>query len=56
MKDLERRVAKLEQPRAQEAVVYGWQELDETWAEAVARQFPDGVADHVKIVMFCWAE
>jgi len=52
---LEQRVVRLEQAETVEAKVHVWAEGLETSEEAIARWFPDGVAEGASVVVFRWA-
>lgn len=56
MSAIVRRLAKLEQAAAPTVSLHAWQEEGETAAEAIARQFPDGVSANAKVVIYRWAD
>lgn len=56
MRAIEQRVAKLEQAVSTGTSFHVWAEADETAEQAIARQFPDGLAHNATVNVYCWAD
>ena len=55
MRMIEQRLAKLEQAAITGASSYAWANAGETAEQAIARQFPDGLARNATVIVYCWA-
>ena len=55
MKDIKRRLSRLEQANATKATVYVWAAEGEMSAQAIAGQFPAGLADGATVTVLRWA-
>lgn len=56
MMTIEQRLAKLEQATSMGVSFYAWAENGETAKQALARQFPDGLAHNATVTVFSWAD
>ena len=56
MRAIEQRVAKLEQAVSTGTSFHAWAEAGETVEQAIARQFPDGLARNATVNVYCWAD
>lgn len=54
MRLLEQRLARLEQSGTAGAGLYVWAEVGETLEQAIARQFPNGLAEGGRVTVFQW--
>ncbi len=55
MRMIEQRLAKLEQAVSTSRSFHAWAEAGETTGQAIVRQFPDGLAHHAMVTVYCWA-
>ena len=56
MKVIERRLLQLEQDISVRACCYAWANVGETADEAIARQFPEGIAETAMVIVFRWGD
>ena len=56
MKVIERRLVTLEQAAPAEGRCFVWAAVGETADEAIAREYPDGVAEPRKVIVFRFSE
>lgn len=52
---IEQRLAKLEQAASTGRAFHAWADAGETAEQAIARQFPDGLAHNATVIVYCWA-
>lgn len=55
MRMIEQRLVKLEQAVSTSRSFFAWAEAGETTEQAIARQFPDGLARNATVTVYCWA-
>ncbi len=55
MRAIEQRLAKLEQAVSPRETAHVWQG-EESLADVLAREFPDGVPNGVTVKTYCWAD
>lgn len=56
MRAIEQRLARLEQATSAGRSFYAWAEAGETVQQAIARQFPSGLAHNAVVTVFSWAD
>jgi hypothetical protein len=54
MKPIERRLSQLEQDIPARPRCFAWANAGETTDQAIARQFPEGVPETARLIVFQW--